>query len=147
MRRRVSQGGGAPSNWNHGEETGAGATERLTNWYLQVNTAPGEARQENAAMSKKFRLLHGEHRRFFTQVEVKAKDGHQKSNMVIIPPKDAGNKPHFIWLQHPIQEKQFELIFNADSAQGTSGFTGLKFVALAGYVSEEGERETKKKKK
>jgi hypothetical protein len=50
-------------------------------------------------------------------------------------------------LQHPIQEKQFELIFNADSAQGTSGFTGLKFVALAGYVSEEGERETKTRKK
>jgi hypothetical protein len=91
-------------------------------------------------------LLHGAHGKLFTQVEVKAKDGHQKSNMVIIPPKDAGNKPHFIWLQHPIQEKQFELIFNADSAQGTSGSTGLKFVALAGYVSEEGERETKKKK-
>jgi hypothetical protein len=52
VRRRVSQGGGAPSNWNHGEETGAGATERLTNWYLQVNTAPGEARQEKAVMSK-----------------------------------------------------------------------------------------------
>ena len=47
---------------------------------------------------------------------------------------------------HPIQEKQFELIFNVDSAQGTSGSTGLKFVALAGYVSEECETEKKKKK-
>jgi hypothetical protein len=94
-----------------------------------------------------FWLLHGTNGKLFTQVEVKAKDGSQESNLVIIPPKDAGNKPQFFWLQHPIQEKQFELIFNADSAQGTSGFTGLKFVALAGYVSEEGERETKTRKK
>ena len=28
-------------------------------------------------------LLHGEHGKLFTQVEVKAKDGHQKSTMVI----------------------------------------------------------------
>jgi hypothetical protein len=92
-------------------------------------------------------LLHGDHGRIFTQVEVKAKDGSQESNLVIIPPKDAGNRPHYIWLQHPIQEKQFELIFNDDSAHGTSGSAGLKFVALAGYVSDEGEREKKKKKK
>ena len=117
-------------------------------------------------------LLHGEHRRFFTQVEVKAKDGHQESNMVTIPPKEARNKSHYTWLQHPIYGKQFELIFNVDSAQGTSGSAGLKFVALAGWaaptghakghpsaseasyapvaaqdVSEESEREKKKKKK
>ena len=92
-------------------------------------------------------LLHGEHGKIFTQVEVKAKDGSQESNLLIIPPKDAGNRPHYIWLQHPIQEQQFELIFNADSAHGTSGSTGLKFVALAGYVSEECETEKKKKKK
>ena len=93
-----------------------------------------------------FWLLHGTNGKLFTQVEVKAKDGSQESNLVIIPPKDAGNKLQFFWLQHPIQEKQFELIFNADSAQGTSGSTGLKFVALAGYVSEECETEKKKKK-
>jgi len=92
-------------------------------------------------------LLHGEHGKIFTQVEVKAKDGSQKRNLVIIPPKDAGNRPHYTWLQHPIQGKQFELIFNADSAHGTSGSAGLKFLALAGYVSDEGEREKKKKKK
>ena len=51
--RRVSQGGGAPSKWNPDEEIGARATERLTNWYLQVNIAPGVASQEHAAMSKK----------------------------------------------------------------------------------------------
>ena len=50
--RRVSQGGGVPSKWNHDEEIGARATERLTNWYLQVSKALGVASQENAAMSK-----------------------------------------------------------------------------------------------
>ena len=73
-------------------------------------------------------LLHGEQGKTFTQVEVKAKDGHQESNMVIIPPKDAGNRPHYIWLQHPIQEQQFELIFNADSAHGTSGSAGSRWL-------------------
>jgi len=51
--RRVSQGGGAPSKWNPDEEIGARATERLTNWYLQVNVAPGVASQGVATMSKK----------------------------------------------------------------------------------------------
>jgi hypothetical protein len=121
-------------------------------------------------------LLHGEHRRFFTQVEVKAKDGHQERNMVTIPPKEAGSKSQYTWLQHPIDGEHFELIFNVDSATnertGTSGSAGLKFVALAGWavptghaeghpsaseassapvaaqdVSEESERGKKKKKK
>jgi len=83
-------------------------------------------------------LLHGKHGKLFTQVEVKAKDGHQKSTMVIIPPKEAGNKAHYTWLQHPIHGKQFELIFNVDSAQGTSGSAGLKFVALAGWATPTG---------
>jgi hypothetical protein len=84
-------------------------------------------------------LLHGKHGKLFTQVEVKAKVGHQKSTMVIIPPKEAGNKAHYTWLQHPIYGQQFELIFNADSAQGTSGSAGLKFVALAGWATPTGQ--------
>jgi hypothetical protein len=84
-------------------------------------------------------LLHGKHGKLFTQVEVKAKVGHQKSTMVIIPPKEAGNKAHYTWLQHPIYGQQFELIFNADSAQGTSGSAGLKFVALAGWATPSGQ--------
>jgi len=121
-------------------------------------------------------LLHGEHRRLFTHVEVKAKDGHQERNMVTIPPKEAGSKSQYTWLQHPIYGEHFELIFNVDSATnertGTSGSAGLKFVALAGWavptghaeghpsaseassapvaaqdVSEESERGKKKKKK
>ncbi len=35
--RRVSQGGGATSKWNHDEGIVARATGRLTNWYLQVS--------------------------------------------------------------------------------------------------------------
>jgi len=84
-------------------------------------------------------LLHGKHGKLFTQVEVKVKVGHQKSTMVIIPPKEAGNKAHYTWLQHPIYGQQFELIFNADSAQGTSGSAGLKFVALAGWATPTGQ--------
>ena len=84
-------------------------------------------------------LLHGKHGKLFTQVEVKVKVGHQKSTMVIIPPKEAGNKAHYTWLQHPIYGQQFELIFNADSAQGTSGSAGLKFVALAGWATPSGQ--------
>ena len=92
-------------------------------------------------------LRHGEQRKIFTQVEVTTKDGSHESNLVIIPPNDAGNRPHYAWLQHPIQGKLFELIFNADSAHGSSGSAGLKYVALAGYVSDEGEKERKKKRK
>ncbi len=83
-------------------------------------------------------LLHGEQGKIFTQVEVKAKQGNQKHNLVTIPPKDAGGGPHHLWLQHPIQGREFDLIFNADSVLGTSGSAGLKHVALAGYVSEPG---------
>ena len=53
--------------------------------------------------------------------------------------KEAGNKLHYTWLQHPIYGKQFELIFNVDSAQGTSGSAGLKFVALAGWATPTGQ--------
>lgn len=83
-------------------------------------------------------LLHGEQGKIFTQVEVRAKQGNQKHNLVTIPPKDAGGAPHHLWLQHPIQGKEFDLIFNADSVLGDSGSAGLKYVALAGYVSEPG---------
>ena len=91
-------------------------------------------------------LLQGEQGKIFTEVKVKAKEGSQKHNLVIIPPKDAGGGPHHIWLQHPIQGREFELIFNADSVLGGSGSAGLKYVALAGYVSDEGDRPKKKKK-
>jgi hypothetical protein len=83
-------------------------------------------------------LLHGKHGKLFTQVEVKVMGGHQKSTMVIIP-QEAGNKAHYTWLQHPIYGQQFELIFNADSTQGTSGSAGLKFVALAGWATSSGQ--------
>jgi hypothetical protein len=83
-------------------------------------------------------LLHGTHGKLFTQVEVKVMGGHQKSTMVIIP-QEAGNKAHYTWLQHPIYGQQFELIFNADSTQGTSGSAGLKFVALAGWATSSGQ--------
>jgi hypothetical protein len=83
-------------------------------------------------------LLHGKHGKLFTQVEVKVMGGHQKSTMIIIP-QEAGNKAHYTWLQHPIYGQQFELIFNADSTQGTSGSAGLKFVALAGWATSSGQ--------
>ena len=83
-------------------------------------------------------LLHGEQGKIFTQVEVQAKQGNQKHNLVTIPPKDAGGAPHHLWLQHPIQGREFDLIFNTDSVLGDSGSAGLKYVALAGYVSEPG---------
>jgi len=83
-------------------------------------------------------LLHGTHGKLFTQVEVKVMGGHQKSTMVIIP-QEAGNKAHYTWLQQPIYGQQFELIFNADSTQGTSGSAGLKFVALAGWATSSGQ--------
>jgi hypothetical protein len=83
-------------------------------------------------------LLQGEQGKIFTEVKVQAKKGNQKHNLVTIPPKDAGGGPHHLWLQHPIQGREFELIFNADNALGISGSAGLKFVALAGYVSEPG---------
>ncbi len=51
--RRVSQGVGVPSIWNHDEEIVARATGRLTNWYPQVSKALGVASQENAVMPKK----------------------------------------------------------------------------------------------
>jgi len=51
--RRVSQGGGVPSKWNHDEEIVPRATGSLTNWYPQVSKALGVASQENAAMPKK----------------------------------------------------------------------------------------------
>ena len=95
-------------------------------------------------------LLHGEQGKIFTQVEVQAKQGNQKHNLVTIPPKDAGGAPHHLWLQHPIQGREFDLIFNADSVLGDSGSAGLKYVALAGYVSEPGgddEQQGSKRKK
>jgi hypothetical protein len=95
-------------------------------------------------------LLHGEQGKIFTQVEVQAKQGNQKHNLVTIPPKDAGGGPHHLWLQHPIQGREFDLIFNADSVLGDSGSAGLKYVALAGYVSEPGgddEQQGSKRKK
>jgi hypothetical protein len=98
-------------------------------------------------------LLHGEQGKIFTQVEVQAKQGNQKHNLVTIPPKDAGGAAHHLWLQHPIQGREFGLIFNADSVLGGSGSAGLKYVALAGYVSEpggddeqQGSKKSKKKK-
>jgi hypothetical protein len=46
--------------------------------------------------------------------------------------------PYALWLQHPIQGREFDLIFKADSTLGDRGSAGLKYVALAGYVSEPG---------
>jgi hypothetical protein len=95
-------------------------------------------------------LLHGEQGKIFTQVEVQARQGNQKHNLVTIPPKDAEGGPHHLWLQHPIQGREFDLIFNADSVLGDSGSAGLKYVALAGYVSEPGgddEQQGSKRKK
>jgi hypothetical protein len=95
-------------------------------------------------------LLHGEQGKIFTQVEVRAKHGNQKHNLVTIPPKNAGGGPHHLWLQHPIQGREFDLVFNADSVLGDSGSAGLKYVALAGYVSEPGgddEQQGSKRKK
>ncbi len=92
-------------------------------------------------------LLHGEQGKTFTQVEVKARQGNLKHNLVIIPPKDAGGGPHHLWLQHPIQGREFDLIFNADTVLGTSGSAGLKYVALAGYVPEPGGDDDQKRSK
>jgi hypothetical protein len=41
---------------------------------------------------------------------------------------------HHLWLQHPIQGREFDLIFNDDSTLGDRG-SGLKYVALAVVVT------------
>jgi len=95
-------------------------------------------------------LIQGGQGRIFTKMRVQSKQGGQE---LTIPPKDDGGCLHHLWLQHPIQGQEFDLIFDADSVSGISGSTGLMYVALAGYVSEpaggdelQGSKHSKKRK-
>jgi len=81
-------------------------------------------------------LHQGGHEKIFTTVRVQARQGGKGHDLVTIPTEDNGDGVHYLWLRHPIQGQTFDLVFDADSVSGTSGSAGLKYVALADYVSE-----------
>jgi hypothetical protein len=83
-----------------------------------------------------FSLIHGEQGKTFTRVRVQVGQGDQGNNLGIILPKEDEVVLHHIWLQHPSEGREINLIFDVDSVSGISGFAGLKYVALAVYALE-----------